>query len=239
MPKGEKLHEQRRYDALMMASAAASQAPPHIDRATGLLAGVRQVLSPHFDQRPQGVEPELLIVHGISLPPGEFGGAWIDRLFTGTLPAAAHPYFAQIEGLRASAHALIRRDGQIVQYVPFTLRAWHAGKSEYRGRSGCNDFSIGLELEGSDDTPYADAQYDALAALTAALLAAYPSLSAQAIVGHSDVAPGRKTDPGPSFDWARLRRLLDARIAAAAAAAAADTAAADTAATAAATASSV
>ena len=210
VPKGEKLHERWRYDVLM--SAAPSQPPPYIDRATGLLAGVRQVLSPHFDERPPGVQPELLIVHGVSLPPGEFGGPWIDRLFTGTLPAAAHPYFAQIEGLRASAHALIRRDGQIVQYVPFTLRAWHAGKAEYRGRSECNDFSIGVELEGTDDAPYADAQYDALASLTAALLAAYPSLSAHAIVGHSDVAPGRKTDPGPSFEWARFRTLLEARI---------------------------
>jgi AmpD protein len=180
-----------------------------IDAATGLLAGARQVLSPHFDARPAGVLPELLVVHGISLPPGEFGGPWIDRLFTGTLPWDVHPYFKQIEGLRASAHALIRRDGQIVQYVPFGERAWHAGQSTYRGRSGCNDFSIGVELEGADDTPYADAQYPALAALTAALLAAYTSLTPQAIAGHSDVSPGRKTDPGPSFDWPRFRELLE------------------------------
>jgi len=180
-----------------------------IDAATGLLAGARQVLSPHFDARPAGVLPELLVVHGISLPPGEFGGPWIDRLFTGTLPWDEHPYFKQIEGLRASAHALIRRDGDIVQYVPFGERAWHAGQSAYSGRTGCNDFSIGVELEGTDDTPYTDAQYQALATLTAALLAAYPSLTKQAIAGHSDVAPGRKTDPGPSFDWDRFRDLLD------------------------------
>jgi AmpD protein len=180
-----------------------------IDAATGLLAGARQVLSPHFDARPAGVLPELLVVHGISLPPGEFGGPRIDRLFTGTLPWDAHPYFKQIEGLRASAHALIRRDGQIVQYVPFGERAWHAGQSAYRGRSGCNDFSIGVELEGTDDTPYTGPQYPALVALTAALLAAYPSISPQAIAGHSEVSPGRKTDPGPSFDWARFRELLD------------------------------
>jgi N-acetyl-anhydromuramoyl-L-alanine amidase len=180
-----------------------------IDAATGLLAGARQVLSPHFDARPAGVLPELLVVHGISLPPGEFGGPWIDRLFTGTLPADAHPYFREVAGQRVSAHALIRRDGQIVQYVPFGERAWHAGQSAYRGRSGCNDFSIGVELEGTDDTPYTDAQYPALAALTAALLVAFPSLSPQAIAGHSDVSPGRKTDPGPSFDWARFRELLD------------------------------
>jgi N-acetyl-anhydromuramoyl-L-alanine amidase len=179
-----------------------------IDAATGLIVGAAQVLSPHFDQRPSGVLPELLIVHGISLPPGEFGGPWIDRLFTGTLPPGEHPYFRKIEGLTASAHALIRRDGQIVQYVPFGARAWHAGTSEYRGRTGCNDFSVGVELEGTDDTPYADAQYQALAALTVALLGTYRSLSAQAIVGHSDVAPGRKTDPGPSFEWARFRTLL-------------------------------
>ena len=179
-----------------------------IDAATGLLAGARQVLSPHCDERPAGMAPELFVVHGISLPPGEFGGPWIDRLFTGTLPAEAHPYFREIAGQRVSAHALIRRDGAIVQYVPFGERAWHAGKSEYRGRSSCNDFSIGVELEGTDDTPYTDAQYVTLAALAAALLEAYPSLSTQAIVGHSDIAPGRKSDPGGAFDWPRFRALL-------------------------------
>jgi AmpD protein len=181
-----------------------------IDPDTGLIAGVRQVLSPHFDERPPGVLPDLLVVHGISLPPGEFGGPWIDRLFTGTLPWEAHPYFTAIKGLRASAHALIRRDGQIVQYVPFGQRAWHAGKSEYGGRSGCNDFSIGVELEGTDDTPYTDAQYEQLVALTAALLATYSSMSEDAIVGHNDIAPGRKSDPGPAFDWGRFRKLLAA-----------------------------
>lgn len=179
-----------------------------IDRSSGLLMGARQVLSPYFDDRPTGTAPELLVVHGISLPPGEFGGPWIDRLFTGTLSWEAHPYFKQIEGLRASAHALIRRDGEIVQYVPFGQRAWHAGQSEYGGRTACNDFSIGIELEGTGETPYADAQYDSLAALVTALLGAYPSLSAQRIAGHSDIAPGRKTDPGPSFDWPRFRSLL-------------------------------
>jgi len=183
-----------------------------IDAATGLLAGARQVLSMHFDARPAGVLPELLVVHGISLPPAEFGGPWIDRLFTGTLPANAHPYFRDIAAQRVSAHALIRRDGQLVQYVPFGERAWHAGPSTYRGRSACNDFSIGVELEGTDDTPYTDAQYVSLAELTAALLAAYPSLSTQAIAGHSEIAPGRKTDPGPAFDWALLRRLLAERL---------------------------
>jgi N-acetyl-anhydromuramoyl-L-alanine amidase len=184
-----------------------------IDAATGLLLGARQVLSPHYDARPAGVEPELLVVHGISLPPGEFGGPWIDRLFTGTLAADAHPYFREIVGRRVSAHVLIRRDGQIVQYVPFGARAWHAGQSSWAGRSACNDFSIGIELEGTDEIPYTDAQYESLANLSAALLRAYPRLSAQAMVGHSDVAPGRKSDPGPVFEWPRFRSLVALRLA--------------------------
>ena len=188
--------------------AAPATAPPSIDAATGLIVGVRQVLSPHCDARPPGIKPELLVVHGISLPPGEFGGPWIDRLFTGALPPEAHPYFRQIAGLRASAHALIRRDGEIVQYVPFSERAWHAGQSVYRGRANCNDFSIGIELEGTDDAPYTDAQYRQLTALVRALIATYPSLSDEHLVGHSDVAPGRKTDPGVAFDWPRLRAAL-------------------------------
>ena len=154
------------------------------------------------------------MVHGISLPPGEFGGPWIDRLFTGALPPDAHPYFKEIEGLIASAHALIRRDGAIVQYVPFGQRAWHAGKSEYQGRAGCNDFSIGVELEGTGDTPYTEAQYQQFAALAAALLVTYDSLSAEHIVGHSDIAPGRKEDPWPTFDWPRFRALLREKVAA-------------------------
>ena len=185
-----------------------------IDSATGLLIGARQVLSPHCDARPAGLVPELLVVHGISLPPGEFGGPWIDRLFTGTLPPEAHPYFRELAAARLSAHALVRRDGAIVQYVPFGERAWHAGASQYRGRSTCNDFSVGVELEGTDDTPYTEAQYQQLAALAAALLAAYASLSAEHIVGHSDIAPGRKTDPGATFDWPRFRALLNERLAA-------------------------
>ena len=186
-------------------------APLKIDSATGLLTGARQVLSPHCDARPAGMTPELLVVHGISLPPGEFGGPWIDRLFTGTLPAEAHPYFREIAATRVSAHALIRRAGEIVQYVPFGERAWHAGASQYRGRAACNDFSVGVELEGTGDTPYTDAQYEALTALTAALLATYASLSAEAITGHSDIAPGRKEDPWPTFDWPRFRALLKER----------------------------
>ena len=178
-----------------------------VDSATGLLIGVRQVLSPHFDLRPANVGPELIVVHGISLPPGEFGGPWIDKLFTGNLPVDAHPYFqlAGAPGRRVSAHVMIRREGVVTQYVPFGVRAWHAGVSEYRGRSGCNDFSIGIELEGVDDNPYTDAQYGALIAVVRALLSGYSSLSAEHITGHSDIAPGRKTDPGEVFDWGRLR----------------------------------
>ena len=179
-----------------------------IDPVTGLLVGVRQVLSPHFDQRPPGVTPTLIVVHGISLPAGEFGGPWIDRLFTGNLPLDAHPSFADIAPMRVSAHALIRRDGAITQYVAFGARAWHAGKSSYEGREACNDFSIGIELEGTDELPYAEPQYLSLSRLIAALCHAYPTLSTNRLVGHSEIAPGRKTDPGPAFDWARLRKLL-------------------------------
>jgi AmpD protein len=179
-----------------------------VETATGLLTGVRQVLSPHCDARPPQTPPQLLVVHGISLPPGEFGGPEIDQLFTGTLDWEAHPYFRQIQGLRASAHVVIRRDGQLTQYVPFGERAWHAGLSQYLTRTGCNDFSIGVELEGTDETPYTAAQYATLVRLIVALLEAYPSLAPEHIVGHSDIAPGRKTDPGPAFDWGRLRALL-------------------------------
>lgn len=184
--------------------------PLRVDPATGLLCNTRQVLSTHYDARPTGVLPDLIVIHGISLPPGEFGTPWIEHLFTGTLPRDAHPYFSTIPSGRVSAHALIRRDGQITQFVPFGERAWHAGASSYQGRSTCNDFSIGIELEGLDDIPYETAQYVQLATLIRALLAAYPSLSLERIAGHSDIAPGRKTDPGPAFDWSRLRALLSA-----------------------------
>jgi len=176
-----------------------------IDAATGLLAGVRQVLSPHYDERPGGAVADLIVVHGISLPPGEFGGPWIDRLFTGNLPPDEHPFFKDVAGRRVSAHALIRRTGEIVQYVPFGERAWHAGNSEYQGRSACNDFSIGIEVEGEDERPYEEAQYGSLNALIRALLDTYPALSRERIAGHSEIAPGRKTDPGAAFDWSRVR----------------------------------
>ena len=187
-----------------------STRPLKVDSATGLLIGIRQVLSPHFDPRPTNVVPELIVVHGISLPPREFGGPWIDMLFTGNLPVDAHPFFqiAGAPGRRVSAHVLIKRDGLVTQYVPFGARAWHAGISEYRGRPACNDYSIGIELEGVDDIPYTDAQYESLSRVVLALLAAYPTLCPQHITGHSDIAPGRKTDPGVVFDWGRFRGLL-------------------------------
>src|SRR5580692_10892508 len=168
----------------------AHASPLHVEPATGLLTRTRQVLSTHFDVRPAACVPELIVVHSISLPPGEYGGPWIEHLFTGTLPVAVHPYFATIPKGRVSAHVLVRRDGTPVQFVPFGARAWHAGLSEYRGRAGCNDFSIGIELEGTHDTAYEDAQYRSLTAVIAALLGCYSTLHASRIVGHSDIAPG-------------------------------------------------
>ena len=168
----------------------------------------RQVPSPNCDDRPDGGEISLLVVHGISLPPGQYGGSEIDRFFTNTLDAGAHPYFKQIAGLKVSSHLLIRRDGEVVQYVPFQKRAWHAGESNYQGRVACNDFSIGIELEGLDDVPYTDVQYAVLAAVVKALVDAYPGLSANCLTGHCDIAPQRKTDPGPAFDWDRLRQQV-------------------------------
>lgn len=175
----------------------------------GWLVGARRVPSPHHDCRPDEETPSLLVVHNISLPPGEFGGPWIDALFTGTLDPHAHPFFAEIAHLLVSAHCLIRRDGEIVQYVPFDKRAWHAGVSCYQGRERCNDFSIGIELEGTDTLAYTDAQYRQLAAVTDLLIALYPAI-AENIAGHSDIAPVRKTDPGPAFDWIKYRALLSA-----------------------------
>jgi AmpD protein len=177
----------------------------------GLVAGARTALSPNCDDRPGRLAPELVVVHGISLPPGRFGGPWIDRLFMNTLPPDHDPYFATIQHLRVSSHVLVARDGSLTQYVPFDQRAWHAGTSYWRGRDACNDFSIGIELEGSDDIPYDDRQYEALAELVAALQRAYASLAEGWIAGHSDIAPGRKTDPGPAFDWRRLERAVRAR----------------------------
>jgi len=177
--------------------------------AHGWLDGVRRCPSPNCDKRPEDAAIDLLVIHNISLPPGEFGGGWIDDLFLNRLDPMAHPYFAEIHTHRVSAHLLIRRGGERVQYVALGQRAWHAGASSYKGRERCNDFSIGIELEGSDDIPYAPAQYTALAATIREIRRSYPAITPERIVGHCDIAPGRKTDPGPSFDWARLRHLLE------------------------------
>lgn len=183
-----------------------------VDLDSGLIESARFVASPHFDQRANGerAEPQidLVVIHGISLPPGEFGGPYVEQFFTHQLDPLEHPYFAEIIHLDVSSHLFIRRDGELVQFVPFQMRAWHAGKSEYCGRQRCNDFSIGIELEGVDDVPYTEAQYVKLAEVIASLRLAYPQIG-EHIVGHSDIAPGRKTDPGPAFDWQYLHQLLD------------------------------
>ena len=182
--------------------------PYQVDTQTGLIAGATFRPSPHQDARPAGIAIDLLVIHGISLPPGEFGGPWIEQLFMGTLPQDAHPYFKEVAAMKVSAHLLIRRDGGLIQFVPFHNRAWHAGTSKFQSREACNDFSIGIEIEGDDATSYSAAQYTALAGVSEALMRAYPGISSSRIVGHSDIAPGRKTDPGPAFDWARYRDML-------------------------------
>lgn len=174
------------------------------------LTSARQFQSPHADLRPEQTDINLLVVHGISLPAGEFGGPYIHDLFMGQLDCQAHPDFAVLEGLRVSAHLVIRRDGEVIQYVPFNQRAWHAGRSWYCGRPRCNDFAIGIELEGTDDTSYTDQQYQQLADIATLLVEHYPLLRRQRIVGHQHIAPGRKTDPGPAFDWDKFQSLLRA-----------------------------
>jgi AmpD protein len=175
-----------------------------IDANKAWLENVRYCLSPHYNDRPEGMTIDLLVIHGISLPPGEFGGPYVDQLFTATLDPAAHPFFAEIAHLQVSAHLLIRRTGEIIQYVSFLKRAWHAGMSHFAGRTGCNDFSIGIELEGCDDVPYTNEQYQQLNSVIKILQAAWPLITQERIVGHCHIAPGRKTDPGPAFDWKRL-----------------------------------
>jgi AmpD protein len=185
-------------------STAPGDAPAAPDD-DGWLPGAQRVRSPNCDHRPPGLAVDLAVIHSISLPPGQFGGDAIERLFTNRLDPAAHPYYATIEGLRVSAHFLVRRDGGLIQFVPCGQRAWHAGASSWKGRQRCNDFSVGIELEGGDEHPFEPVQYEVLARLIAALRRRYPIAD---IAGHSDIAPGRKTDPGPHFDWPRLHRLL-------------------------------
>ncbi len=178
--------------------------------ANGWLACARPVLSPNFNARPTEAVPELIVIHGISLPPGEYGGPYIEALFTNQLDPGDHAYFSEVAHLTVSAHFLTRRDGAIVQFVSTDDRAWHAGESCWEDRSNCNDFSIGIEVEGCDEANYAMPQYRALAELIRALRNQYPAIQRDAIVGHSDIAPARKTDPGPAFDWLQLKQLLTA-----------------------------
>jgi N-acetyl-anhydromuramoyl-L-alanine amidase len=171
----------------------------------GILAQARFVASPNCDDRPEGSTLDLVVIHNISLPPGEFGGAAVEALFTNSLNRAEHPYYQTIQDLKVSSHFFIRREGELVQFVSCMKRAWHAGLSNWRGRERCNDFSIGIELEGTDDLPFANAQYDTLSKLIPTLASCYPI---QEIVGHSDISPGRKSDPGPCFDWPRCRSFF-------------------------------
>jgi len=177
--------------------------PFRVDR-DGWAQPVVRIRSPNCDERPDDCPIELVVIHGISLPPGQFSGRAVEQLFTNRLDCDRHPYYDTLRTLKVSAHFFIRRDGAVIQFVPCLLRAWHAGASQWRGRERCNDFSIGVELEGADDVDYADAQYDACNALLDALARAYPL---KAAVGHCDIAPGRKFDPGPCFDWSRIVAL--------------------------------
>lgn len=179
-------------------------------QSDGILPGARFISSPNCDERPAGQSVDLIVVHAISLPPGQFGGDGVERLFSNRLDPSEHPYYGEIHGLRVSAHFFIRRNGAVIQFVPATHRAWHAGLSNWRGRERCNDFSLGVELEGCDDEPFEDLQYIRLARLIRMLCKQFPIAD---VVGHSEIAPGRKTDPGPCFDWHRLFRMLPNRLA--------------------------
>jgi len=183
--------------------------PITLDTKKRYLSRVRQVNSPNFDDRPAECEVDLVVIHGISLPPQQYGGPYIDQLFTNTLDPNEHPYFAEITGLCVSSHVLVDRRGEITQYVPFDARAWHAGKSEFQGRQCCNDFSIGIELEGCDEQAYEAVQYEIAADLVRLLMANWQGINKQRVVGHCDIAPGRKTDPGEAFNWDHFYSLLD------------------------------
>jgi len=174
--------------------------------SSGILDTALQIQSPHFNQRPTDDDISLLVIHNISLPPGQFGGRYINDFFVGQLDPNAHPFFEEIADLKVSAHLLIQRDGQVVQFVNFNHRAWHAGRSVFLGRENCNDFSIGIELEGTDDIDYADEQYTVLIQVTRRLIKAYPKIGQERICGHNEIAPNRKTDPGACFDWHRYKR---------------------------------
>jgi AmpD protein len=179
-----------------------------IDSQAGLLREAAQRPSPHHDDRPAGAQVDTIVIHGISLPPGEFGSDAIEHFFCGRREHLVHPAFASLLEMRVSAHLLIKRTGDVIQFVPFTKRAWHAGESFFAGRTQCNDFSVGIELEGTDDIPYEKDQYRALSGIIISLIQAYPHITQDRIVGHADIAPQRKKDPGPAFDWAYLKGML-------------------------------
>ena len=193
-----------------MPATPAAHPALRIDPTRNWITGARQVFSPNCDDRPAGADICLIAIHGISLPPRQYGGPFIDQLFTNTLDAGAHAYFAEIAALRVSAHLLVDRHGAVTQYVPLARRAWHACQSAFRGRSACNDFSIGIEFEGCDDDAYSEIQYLIGSALVAELMAAWPAIGRDCVVRHSDIAPGRKSDPGPAFDWERFQAAVAA-----------------------------
>lgn len=179
-----------------------------LDDNAGRIDSAQWVPSPNCGPRPETDDISLLVIHNISLPPGQFGTGCVPRFFCNELCADEHPYFEQIADLQVSSHLLIERTGAVIQFVDFRDRAWHAGRSSFDGRDNCNDYSIGIELEGTDTEPYTDAQYDALTAVTRAIMEAYPDITPARITGHEHIAPGRKTDPGPAFDWPRYRQAL-------------------------------
>ena len=175
----------------------------------GVINNINQRACSHFDERPAQCDISLLVIHNISLPAGQFNTSYVDDLFMGCIDCNAHPSFSDLEGLKVSAHCFIKRCGEVIQYVPFEKRAWHAGRSCFAGQQNCNDFSIGIELEGTDTINYTDAQYQSLAALAQAIMQRYPKITASNIVGHCDIAPGRKTDPGASFNWRKFFNLIE------------------------------
>lgn len=183
------------------------QSAPLFQVENGQLIGARQVPSPNFNQRPENTEIQLIVIHNISLPPSQFGGGYIEQFFQNQLDWSVHPYFQTIQGIQVSAHLLILRTGEVLQFVNFNDRAWHAGRSSYLGKVECNDYSIGIELEGSDDTDFEGIQYQTLVDVVASLQKAYPKTDPH-LAGHSDIAPGRKTDPGPHFQWQYFRECL-------------------------------
>ena len=179
-----------------------------IDIQRGLLTSAVYCPSTYCDERPEGALIDMVVIHSISLPPGEFGSDAVEAFFSGTLDVLAHAYFQTIAHLKVSSHLFIKRTGAIIQFVPFTQRAWHAGESYFQGKTRCNDFSIGIELEGTDEIPYDPRQYEQLAIIVPLLMRAYPAITTDRIVGHADIAPGRKTDPGPVFDWKYLKGII-------------------------------